>query len=414
MKNPLLEKFGRYFNIKILIKPFLAALLLSAPIYLIHFGVYSLWLNTLLVVSAFYLLLSLNAKEAFWAGFFTGLLWFYWIALSFRYYDLAWMIPIVMLFVALIYALLFFAGYFIASKLPFSPVFKALFWLGIGYVHPFGFNWFVPDMLLAHTYFNPDKLHFGLLLFALAALFLPRWFKLLSLALFLAFFPQPSSSPLAPLKIKLVTTHIPQNKKWRADTQRSIIEQNLAAIEKAIDEGYEVVVLPESAFPLFLNRRLELLQRLQELSAKIAIITGALYVNEEGYFNSTYLFENGKVQIFNKVVLVPFGEEIPLPKPIAKWVNETFFGGSSDYTPAKEPATYTLKGTTFTNAICYEATHPIIYQTPSRFIIAMSNNAWFTPSIEPTLQWMLIKYFATIYHKCVYHSTNIAKTAIIR
>ncbi len=397
-----------------LTKPFLAALFLSAPIYLIHFGLHSLLFNSFVIFAAFWLLLQLNPKEAFFAGFFIGVLWFYWIALSFRYYELAWMILFVMFFIALIYALLLFLGYLITEKLPFPPFFKGLFWLTVDYIHPFGFNWFVPDMLLAHGFFNPDKLHFALLLFGAAALSLPKWWKTLSLVALLSIYQQPQPAPLAPLKIKLVTTHISQDKKWKASMQEEIIKQNFAAIQKAIAQDYEVVVLPESAFPLFLNTRLELLNKLQTLSHQIAIVTGALYVDEGHYFNSTYLFYKGKVQIFNKVILVPFGEEIPLPKPIAHWINKTFFGGSSDYTPAKEAATYTIGNTKFTNAICYEATHPLIYQTHTPYIIAISNNAWFTPSIEPTLQWMLIKYYATIYHKVVYHSTNIAKTAIIR
>jgi len=418
MVGPLVGKFGRYFNIKILIGVFGAPLLLSAPIYLIHFGIDSPLLNSLLLMGALTLFLRLSPSEAFWSGFLVGLLWFYWIALSFRYYNLTPLIPLVLLFIGSVYGFLFWVGYKIASLLP-SPWGslggKVAFWLLIGQIHPFGFNWFRPEMLLAQSLFGVTELHLALLLVAAGALTLPRWWKALALTALLALqWEEVSPPPLAPLKIKLVTTHLPQDRKWLPSQRPKIIESNLQAIEEAIEGGYDLVVLPESAFPLFLNEDLDLLERLQRLSSNIAIVTGALYHREGRYYNSTYLFDKGRVQIFNKVILVPFGEEIPLPQPLARWINDLFFGGSSDYTPAVAPATYRIGGSSFTNAICYEATHPLIYSTETPYIIALSNNAWFLPSIEPTLQNMLIRYYATIYHKVVYHATNMAQTAIIR
>ena len=175
-----------------------------------------------------------------------------------------------------------------------------------------------------------------------------------------------------------------------------------------------MVVLPESAFPLFLNLDPNLLSRLQYLSHKIAIVTGALAYKEGKIYNSTYIFQNGRYIILDKVVLVPFGEEIPLPKPLARLVNHIFFGDASDYDHATTPQIYEIEGIRFTNAICYEATHPLIYQSPTTYIIAISNNAWFWPSLEPWLQNLIIRYYATIYHKVVYHATNIAKTEVIR
>ena len=284
----------------------------------------------------------------------------------------------------------------------------------VAQIHPFSFNWFIPQMILAQTPIFPDIYHYGLLLLATASLHLKGKMKLLALSSLLLFYPTPVKNPQAPLSIKLVTTHIPQDQKWLPQNQNKIIEQNFHSIRQAIDKGYDLVVLPESAFPLFLNQRGDLLAKLQNLSHKITIFTGALYQKKDKYYNSSYLFDKGRVQIFNKVILVPFGEEIPLPRPIARWINEHFFEGSSDFSAAKKPYTFSIKGARFTNAICYEATHPIIYSTDTPYIIAISNNAWFLPSIEPTLQWMLLQYYATIFHKTIYHATNMAKTTIIR
>ena len=374
------------------------------------------WHNRLLesvaAIVGFYLLLGL--PRGFWAGFFLGLLWFWWIALSFRYYGLGWLMPAVVLFVAVVYGLIFEFFYYIAARLPYPPLFRALFlWLA-SFIHPFGFNWFIPELTLLHSYFGFDKLSFAIFLLAIAiAVLLPRHLKPLSLLLLLLILQKPAAIPYAPLQIELVTTQLPQDKKWDRDYLPTIISQNFQAIQNAIEHKKDLVVLPESAFPLFLNESPGLLAHLLELSDKISIVTGALRYHEGKVYNSTYVFDKGRYIVLNKVVLVPFGEEIPLPKPLARLVNHLFFNGAEDYDHAKSPQTYTIEDVNFTNAICYEATHPIIYRTDTPYIIAISNNAWFTPSYEPNLQNLIIKYYATMYGKRVYHATNIAQTKVL-
>ncbi len=408
------QKFRSYFNISLLIKSFVAAAALSLFLWLDFLNWHNRFLETVAALVGFYLLLTL--PKGFWAGFFLGLFWFWWIGLSFRYYDLGWMIPFVIFFVALVYGILFEFFYLLAAKLPYSSIFRALFLWGVSFIHPFGFNWFVPELTLLFSFFAFDKLSFAIFLTTIAAFaLLPTRLKPLALLALLFILQKPSQPPSPPpLKIALITTNTPQDKKWDRSYLPTMLKQNFAAIQRAINQKKDVVVLPESAFALFLNESPQLLEKLLNLSQKIAIVTGALSYQDGKVYNSTYVFEKGRYIILNKVVLVPFGEEIPLPKPIAKLINRLFFNDAQDYDHAKTPQIYTIKQTTFTNAICYEATHPLIYQTPTPYIIAISNNAWFVPSYEPNLQNLLIKYYATIYNKRVYHATNIAKSEVIQ
>jgi apolipoprotein N-acyltransferase len=128
----------------------------------------------------------------------------------------------------------------------------------------------------------------------------------------------------------------------------------------------------------------------------------------------TYLFDNGKIAIAKKLVLVPFGEYIPLPKFAQKFINDTFFSGASDFETADKPTDFTIKGVKFRNAICYEATCAEIYKGDVHYVIATSNNAWFAPSIEPILQRLLMEYYARKNGVTIYHAANYKGSGVIK
>jgi len=47
-------------------------------------------------------------------------------------------------------------------------------------------------------------------------------------------------------------------------------------------------------------------------------------------------------------------------------------------------------------------------------MIAISNNAWFAPSIEPTIQKLLMEYYARKYGVTIYHAANYKGTGVIK
>jgi len=357
----------QYFNIYSLKESLIVSIFLSLPLYLIHFGIDFKLLNTIIVIFGLYLFYKANLNSYSLIGFFTSIFWLWWIGMSFRYYNLTYLIPFIIIGIGIFYSLIFF----MLSKIKYKIISLLIFIFGFGYISPFGFNWFRYDALLPHTYFY-------------------------------------NKSPInpAPLKIKVITTHIPQNLKWKKEYIIKEINDNFNYINKAIKKKYEVVILPESAFPLALNLYPNLIKELKQLSKKIVIITGALSYQYKNYYNSTYLFKNGKFKIYNKHILVPFGEYIPIPC-CKKFFNKIFFDGAEDYIASNNFASYKIKHIKFLNAICYEATIEKLYKQKGKYIIAISNNAWFRDSIEATLQKLLIEYYSLKYNKYVYHSRNL-------
>jgi len=401
-----------HFTTNYIIKGFVVAFCLSLFIFLRYFHIDAKWLHSLFAIVGFYWLLKSNRYEYFWIGFFIGIFWFYWISFSFRYYGLSYLIPFVILAIALVYGVIFRIIGAFENRLMIKTILIFL----LSFIHPFGFNWFQPQLILSFSFFNPLWVTYvAFLIGILLWVKLKSYYKSIALIFLLLATWQPSyRTRKNPLNIKITTSKINQAKKWDPKYQTAILSENYRKIHNAIKHHYNLIILPETAFPLYLNQDKNILLKLQKLSQDIDIIAGALSYQNQKIYNSTYFFQKGRLQIANKVVLVPFGEEIPLPSFVAKFINKIFFDGSSDFHHAPKPHDFIIKGEKYRNAICFEATSDQLYQGAPRFMIAISNNAWFTPSTEPVLQNILLQYYAKKYHTTIYHSANGGISQIIK
>jgi apolipoprotein N-acyltransferase len=421
---------------------FLIAFLASVFIYLAHFGFTHPLPNTLAALLALYLLLKSDPRVWFWSGFFIGLFWFWWIGLSFIHYQMPWAIPFVILFIATVYGGIFWLiaktatiinksvaeqrkptlftihyspqGHLsLRSGALFTLTIKALGLLILSYVHPFGFDWFKPELMFTESYLGIGKWQFAIIL---AAVVLAHTFKkpiLLLLALG-AYDPSASSVSLPGERIALVTTHTPVEQKWDESAHPAQFQALLASIDKAIDTRKRLVILPESVFPVFLNHDQTLFDALKQRAQKINIVTGALYWDGETPRNAAYIFTTeGKVTVANKVILVPFGEANPLPDFLSNWVNKVFYDNAVDYKASTDVVDYMVEGKRYRNAICFEATSEKLYEGDPKKMIVLSNNGWFTPSIEPVLQRLLLQYYSRKYGTTIYHSVNMSPSYII-
>ncbi|MDD5158129.1 apolipoprotein N-acyltransferase [Sulfurimonas sp.] len=389
----------------------LTALLFSSFIYFEHYATSIKLINTISALLSLALLLYLPKRAILVAGFFIGILWFYWIGYSFKYNGVGYMAPIITLAFAIIYML-----FFGVLALTNSVAIRAVLLFALSFFEPMEWNWLQIQLIFVDSYIGLFKYQLIIVLFSLSLTnYVKKSYKYTPLLLiFLAFnFNQPTQKD-APLKIKLVATDIKQDMKWSRDTLTQTIFMIFNEIDSAAKNGYEVVVFPESVFPLFLNEDQTLIDELSLRSYEITIIAGAL-LNENGvHYNVAYMFKDGKYEIAKKMILVPFGEYIPLPSFAKKFVNDFFFAGASDFKTATKPTDFLINGVKFRNAICYEATTKEIYYGDVDFVIASSNNAWFAPSIEPTLQNLLMKYHARKNGVTIYHSANYRGTGIVK
>jgi len=415
----------KYFSTAKLTKGFSIALLLSLFIYLHGYGVPSPTLETLAGTVGLYLLLSSEAQVGFHTGLFIAVLWFGWITSSFSHYGFSEPLSyLAMSGVALVYGLLLYIPSRIVDfaqkrlHFPVAPFGKALYLYFVGYIHPFGFDWFDPRLIFVDSWFGVDGIRFAIILLSLSLSISARtpavsiaWLILLAGAIDTDRAHIVREDPEK--RIYLVTTSVPVEKKWSDGYARSVAQDVYEEIEKRIAEGYEAIVFPESVIPFFLNDSPETVERLSKYSREIDIVIGALYDDGGVNKNSAYHFYDGRYEVAHKVVLVPFGESNPLPDWASRIVNRIFFDGAPDYIPASETTDFTIASDSYRCAICYEGTSDRLYRdSPSRMIL-ISNNGWFVPSIEPVLQSLLLKYRARIHGTRIYHSVNMSPSYIV-
>ena len=399
----------------------------------------SLWLGTLSGIISLVSVLFVPKARRFSTGFFIGVLWFYWIGFGLRYFDVGFLIPFVIVAVGLLMGAVFYVGLFCECL-----IVRLLFLLALSCFTPLGFEWVVPESFLAYSFFGVDKLSYAFLILGVWVLFgMKGWARLLGVV-FMCFAldsaqieklgvknpalapaqmagQELSESSLAGLpthlpKIKLLQSAVPQDISWRLTQMEQIFDAYFREIRTARDEGYEAIVLPESAFYVPLDS--EYFTRLDELlglSHEIIIITGALraWQDESGvmrYANSTYKIENGAFEHFDKVDLVPFGERLP---SFLEGIASKFFPGVGGFSAGEKYGYFEIKGVRFKNAICYEGNVRAFYEDAPQYVLMTSNNAWFVPSLEPLIQRSLLKYYARLHGSLIYHATNLSPHAII-
>ena len=402
-----------YSNKNFIIKGFITSILLSSFIYLSYFNMEYKIVNTVLGLFAIYFLLVIPKRALFITGFLTGVLWCNWMAVSLQYYDLSYLSPVILIGIGLVYGLIFYL-FALYDRLTF----RILTIFAFTFFAPFGFNWMKFELLFVDSYIGTSKQDFLLILLAFYLIIKLKQYKILGLIPIFFAISLPKGefidNPIA--KIHMPQMYVNQDLKWQKEYRETLNEKNYEEILKAIDEKKDLVVLPETAFTIALNRNAENLERLTDLSKEIDIITGALYVEDNQIYNASYHFTKGDIQVAKKVVLVPFGEEIPLPKYFVDLINKVFYNGAQDYAKASAPTDFIIKDEKFRNAICYEGTTDKIFENlgDTKYMIMISNNAWFTPSIEPTLQHLLLKYYSKKYGVTIFHVVNGSSNNIYR
>lgn len=181
------------------------------------------------------------------------------------------------------------------------------------------------------------------------------------------------------------------------DTLIEISTQKLKPSDPGLT-GKTAVIWPESVFPFFLTRYPESLARIARmLPAGTLLLTGAPRepldadgnpIPDNPGFNALLAIDhNGEiVSSYDKSHLVPFGEYLPFSAFWKLFGLTQFVPGNAGWAPGTGPRLMTPPGLpAFLALICYEAVFPgdIGEEEKAKFILNVTNDAWFDGSIGP-------------------------------
>lgn len=223
----------------------------------------------------------------------------------------------------------------------------------------------------------------------------------------------------APLKVALLQGAISQDVKW----DQKALNDTLAAYYHQIQEAEgDLIVLPETAFPLFLSDLPPayvdaLLSLAQQKHAGLIVGAPILEPETQRYYNAAVLLSDPKRPSYAKSHLVPFGEFIPM-KPLVGWIYETvlqiplsdFSRGASAQPPLQ------VKGQAIAVNICYEdifGEELLPGAEQAGILLNMSNLAWFDGSVALAQHGQIAQARALETGRSVLRATNTGTTAVI-
>lgn len=221
----------------------------------------------------------------------------------------------------------------------------------------------------------------------------------------------------APIRVALLQGNIAQDIKWTPDGLRLAFRTYIAL---ALQSDAKLIVLPETALPLFLDEvppeyadSLAAHARKQGSDVLIGlperVVTG-------DYYNSVVSVGSSPPQAYRKSHLVPFGEFIPLRPLLGSVVGALSIPLQDFSSGSVTPKPLLVAGQQAAVNICYEDAfgEEIIRQLPgATLLVNVSNVAWFGRSIAPIQHLQISQTRALETGRYMLRATNTGATAII-
>ena len=217
--------------------------------------------------------------------------------------------------------------------------------------------------------------------------------------------------------VALVQGNVPLEEKWGAGSWESLLGRYLGLSDGARDA--DLVVWPESAIPVDVvvveDRIAEAAQHLDG-----RLVFGAL---EKGtadgsaaIFNVAAALEDGRLSVFRKERLVPFGEYIPLRNLLGGALRPLGYPMSSLTPFERFQQPLRLGGRTLAAVVCHEVAYPQIVRgraSGADLIVVLSEDSWLGDTSGPWQHLQMARMRALELDRYVVRATNDGVTALI-
>ncbi|MDZ7859322.1 MAG: apolipoprotein N-acyltransferase [Candidatus Krumholzibacteriota bacterium] len=193
--------------------------------------------------------------------------------------------------------------------------------------------------------------------------------------------------------IAVIQPNVSLDIKWKPEYKDSIFSQIETLVRKASEDGADLVIFPETSAPVALSRSrkyrdwLERIARDSEVELLIGYIDHSFKNGRWVSYNTAGLFdaEDGLVEEYHKVNLLPFGEKIPFSQYFASLEEIDF--GQANFKRGREKTLFDSGKGKFGVLICFESTFPGYVRDYVRggaeFLVNITNDGWFGSSRGP-------------------------------
>ena len=197
------------------------------------------------------------------------------------------------------------------------------------------------------------------------------------------------------IRVGLIQGNVDQAEKISRTRASAIFQDYLAMTRRAIREGAEFVLWPESSTPFLFEVDVAPAEQIRALArqARVPILFGSDQV-EQGdhglpakYYNSAFLVgpDGTTGGVYRKIHLVPFGEYVPLKRIL--FFAAPLVEAVSDFSAGEDAALLPVGTHTISAAICYEVVYPDLVRrfvaAGSEMLTTITNDAWFGATSAP-------------------------------
>lgn len=224
------------------------------------------------------------------------------------------------------------------------------------------------------------------------------------------------------VRLGAIQASIPNERRQDREQWLGILKEHIDLAFLASKERPDLIIWPESSFPGYYWQRPDLFGYLTESIEQIRTpsLVGLIAKEDENYFNAAFLFsEKGEIKSrYDKINLVPFGEYIPFRRvfPFLSLVVPI-----DDFTPGEEYVLFPIRkhdqDIFFGVLICFEDTLPHVARELSLrgadLLVNITNDDWFRDTKAPFLHRQAALFRAVENRKPLVRSANTGVSSFI-
>ena len=193
------------------------------------------------------------------------------------------------------------------------------------------------------------------------------------------------------ISVSAVQGNIPSTVKWDQSLFVSSFRIYINYVEKAAQQGADIVLLPETVVPFVITEDGEVCKLLSDLAKeqKICLVVGAFSSDGEEEYNSLWTFDkdgNINESLYHKRHLVPFGEFMPWADVLGKFIPvlDSLNAFSSDITPGNDSNVIDTEYGRLGGLICFDSIYESLSLDSARdgaqILLLATNDSWFSDS----------------------------------